>query len=417
MCIKHVHELVALVREIMANRNEHVFLFSDSIGEADMADPVRRAEMQVLATDEFIQNILLLMQRQPQLVPNLMRCLAYLAGVSEGGLGVRCLEALQDLMEAGGTYKQEVIEVMNKCVIPQLQKIASTSSSATQSLRQKKNDMELRSVLLRGLKQIAERSGIGESLEQLVDTLVKWLTACSDMDGSDEEDRDYIDCVITLCRVASRVPTNAKKMGSLNTATIIVDMLNHGLYKRGSKSRSEDYGFYKLLGTLENLARHDCAPKQVQIVASSESTSRTRRARDAINTGSPQMRTVKEYNSAKIFADNGIHTSLELELREVAAGDGKWDDRKNDRVATLLCCLDALVLHRTVLNYFLSQSAAFTKLLAQLYRRVQETNNKVQPKVFVAILNVCHTLLCVDRSLFPFRYSKSYSGWFSFYLL
>ena len=160
MCIKHVHELVTLVRDIMANRNEHVFLFSDSIGEADMADPVRRAEMQVLVTDEFIQNILLLMQRQPQLVPNLMRCLAYLAGVSEGGLGVRCLEALQDLMEAGGTYKQEVIEVMNKCVIPQLQKIAS-SSSGVQSLRQKKNDLELRSVLLRGLKQIAERSGIG----------------------------------------------------------------------------------------------------------------------------------------------------------------------------------------------------------------------------------------------------------------
>ena len=138
---------------------------------------------------------------------------------------------------------------------------------------------------------------------------------------------------------------------------------------------------------------------------------RGRRARGA-SPGSTQTRTVKEYNSAKIFADNGIHTSLELELREVASGDGQWDDQKNDRVSTLLCCLDALVLHRTVLNYFLSQSAAFTKLLSQLYRRVQETNNKVQPKVFVAILRVCHTLLSVDSSLFPFRYSKSYSGWY-----
>lgn len=70
------------------------------------------------------------------------------------------------------------------------------------------------------------------------------------MDNTNDEDKDYIDCVITLCRVASRVPANAKKMGSLNTATIIVDMLNHGMYKRGSKARSEDYGFYKLLGTL-----------------------------------------------------------------------------------------------------------------------------------------------------------------------
>ena len=125
--------------------------------------------------------------------------------------------------------------------------------------------------------------------------------------------------------------------------------------------------------------------------------SRGRRSRR----GPPRTRTIKEYNSAKIFADNGIHTGLELELREVATGDAKWDNEKNNRVATLLCCLDALVLHRTVLNYFLSPSAAFTKLLAQLYREVMETNNMVQPKVFVAILRVCHTLLSVDNSLFP----------------
>ena len=126
---------------------------------------------------------------------------------------------------------------------------------------------------------------------------------------------------------------------------------------------------------------------------------------------------MKEYNSAKIFADNGIHTGLELELREVATGDAKWDNEKNNRVATLLCCLDALVLHRTVLNYFLSPSAAFTKLLAQLYRKVMETNNMVQPKVFVAILRVCHTLLSVDNSLFPLRYSKSYSGPYLFVIV
>ena len=86
-------------------------------------------------------------------------------------------------------------------------------------------------------------------------------------------------------------------------------------------------------------------------------------------------------------------------------------------MATLLCCLDALVLHRTVLNYFLSPSAAFTKLLAQLYRKVMETNNMVQPKVFVAILRVCHTLLSVDNSLFPLRYSKSYSGPYLFVIV
>ena len=110
----------------MHSRSKHGELFRESLSKADIDDEVKKANQQRLAVLEFLQHMQLLMQRQPQLMPSLLRVLANLAAVSEGRLGDRCLEALQDVMKSGTEEKDLVIEVMNECVIPQLKVRQST---------------------------------------------------------------------------------------------------------------------------------------------------------------------------------------------------------------------------------------------------------------------------------------------------
>ena len=110
-CIVLVHKLMEQARSVKEMRASHPQLFQGALSEQDLKKKDQAAEdLKARVVNEFLQQNVLLMQRQPQLVPSLLRVLANLAGVMEGNLGARCLEALQDVMGAGEGYKDVVVE-------------------------------------------------------------------------------------------------------------------------------------------------------------------------------------------------------------------------------------------------------------------------------------------------------------------
>jgi hypothetical protein len=185
----------------MHSRSKHGELFRESLSKADIDDEVKKANQQRLAVLEFLQHMQLLMQRQPQLMPSLLRVLANLAAVSEGRLGDRCLEALQDVMKSGTEEKELVIEVMNECVIPQLKATRATNKSKANN--GDSDEIKVRKQLTAGMERLADGSGMGQSLSALVDTLVSWMS----------EDQPDLE-VISMCAVATSHPKNAIQMTS-----------------------------------------------------------------------------------------------------------------------------------------------------------------------------------------------------------
>ena len=90
-CIVLVHKLMDQARMIKEMRSSHPQLFSGALSEQDLKKKDKAAEdLKQRVVNEFLQQNVLLMQRQPQLVPSLLRVLANLAGVVEGKLGARC---------------------------------------------------------------------------------------------------------------------------------------------------------------------------------------------------------------------------------------------------------------------------------------------------------------------------------------
>jgi hypothetical protein len=160
--ISKVHLLMKHARIIMHSRSKHDQLFRESLSGADREDKEKKSAQQRLAVLEFLQHMQLLMQRQPQLMPSLLRVLANLAAVSEGLLGDRCLEALQDVMKSGTEEKDLVIEVMNECVIPQLKATRTTGKSSGK--QSDSDEIKVRKQLTAGMERLADGSGMGQSL-------------------------------------------------------------------------------------------------------------------------------------------------------------------------------------------------------------------------------------------------------------
>ena len=224
--ISKVHLLMKHARIIMHSRSKHDQLFRESLSGADRDDEEKKANQQRLAVLEFLQHMQLLMQRQPQLMPSLLRVLANLAAVSEGLLGDRCLEALQDVMKSGTEEKELVIEVMNECVIPQLKATRTTGKSGGNK-NLDSDEIKVRKQLTAGMERLADGSGMGQSLSALVDTLVSWMS----------EDQPDVE-VISMCAVATSHPKNAIQMAfSGEMWNAVMREMRNGTLKNVSKLR------------------------------------------------------------------------------------------------------------------------------------------------------------------------------------
>ena len=351
--VKKVNQLNRDVRDIAANRDEHAFLFSGSISKEDSIDKTRREEAQKLVVEEFLQNMVLLMQRQPQLQPSLLRCLANLASVTVGKIGLQCMEVLQDTIMAGEDCKAMVVDVINDCVIPQLRKASGNT----------KKDKEVRASIISGLTHLAESSGLGESLADLTDTLIKWM-----------KDEDPSEQIIAMCAVASKFPKNAMLMGQANLVTEIMRELDNA----GTSSAK----YYKLLHTADNLARFHVDEGERRADGSS----------------------TKMHSSAGRFVQGTLHRILLQLLRDILSQKQAWNKELNERAAVVISCIEGMSLCKNGLQDLLNPSKQLLRLLKEVFHMAQDTNKHIHPITVTAVFNLITTILESDDSWFPMRY-------------
>jgi hypothetical protein len=351
-------------RIIMHSRSKHPNLFRESLSKADLDDEDKKANQQRLAVLEFLQHMQLLMQRQPQLMPSLLRVLANLAAVSEGSLGDRCLEALQDVMKSGTSEKDLVIEVMNECVIPQLKSTRTTNKTGDSE------ELKVRKQLTAGMERLADGSGMGQSLSALVDTLVSWMS----------EDQPDLE-VISMCAVATSHPKNAIQMAFSG------DMWNAVMREmRNGIERDDPPTYYKLIRIATNMSKYDCP-----VIGRHPVTGIERR----------------EYRSAQNFIKRRLHERVLQKFRDMVVIKKPWDMNHNNGVARLVDCLASLSLHWEGLEDLLQKK--YIDTLLQVYNFIEQPQKKIHP---VVVTSVFRALLIVLKHDFGpkgrFDYSKTF---------
>ena len=420
--ISKVHLLMKHARIIMRRRNKHDELFRESLSKADCDDEVKKANQQRLAVLEFLQHMQLLMQRQPQLMPSLLRVLANLAAVGEGRLGDRCLEALQDVMKSGTEEKDLVIEVMNECVIPQLKATRTANKNGGGSSGGGDSDeIKVRKQLTAGMERLADGSGMGQSLsavssflcvcyffffslhffpilcltstpgpfffppcsslphptptttttQKLVDTLVSWMS----------EDQPDVE-VISMCAVATSHPKNAIQMAfSGEMWNAVMRELRNGI------ERDDPSTYYKLIRIATNMSQYDCP-----IIGRHQETGAERR----------------EYRSAQNFIKRRLHERVLQKFRDMVVIKKPWDLAHNQGVARLVDCLAALSLHYEGLEDLLQKK--YLETLIQVYNFVEQPQKKIHPVVVTAVFRAL--LIVLQHDFGPkgkFDYSKTFS--------
>ena len=353
-CIVIVHKLMDQARSIKEMRLSHPKLFQGALSEQDLKKQDDKAmALKLRVVNEFLQQTVLLMQRQPQLAPSLLRVLANLAGVMEGKLGERCLEGLQDVMSAGEGYKDLVVEVMNECVIPQLKQASAVAEE----------DKAFRDTLTRGLNKLARKTGMGECLSGLVDSLVIWM-------GQDPSDD-----VVSMCAVASNYSKNAQNMGSdPKMLSCIIEEL------RPEKCQPESSKFYRLIKIAENIAKFD----EISI------------------NGQPT------YRSAQMLVRLNLHTTVLEALKELLSMKSNLTDEQNRRISALVKCLEAISLCKEGLKDLLSQTSGYLKVLIRVYHVSRQGTMRIRPLLLTSVFQSILTVLNAPEEWFPFQWGTTY---------
>ena len=353
-CIVIVHKLMDHARCIKEMRLSHPKLFQGALSEQDLKkQDDKSTALKLRVVNEFLQQTVLLMQRQPQLAPSLLRVLANLAGVMEGKLGERCLEGLQDVMSAGEGYKELVVEVMNECVIPQLKHASVVSEE----------DKTFRDTLTKGLNQLARKTGMGECLSGLVDSLIVWM-------GQDPSDD-----VVSMCAVASNYSKNAQNMGSNpKLLSCIIEEL------RPEKCQPESSKFYRLIKISENVARFDSITID----------------------GKPT------YRSAQMLVRLHLHITVLETLKELLSMKSNLTDQQNRRISALIKCLEAICLCKEGLKDLLSQTSGFLKVLIRVYHVSRQGTMRIRPLLLTSVFQAILTVLNSPEEWFPFQWGTTY---------
>eukprot|EP00753_Platysulcus_tardus_P012915 PLAT3572.5.p1 GENE.PLAT3572.5~~PLAT3572.5.p1 ORF type:complete len:1921 (+),score=1267.62 PLAT3572.5:60-5822(+) len=342
-CIKNVERLIHDVRKIKSRRAEHQFLFEGCIPPDAAEEEAAQLMHQELLIDELLQNIVLLMERQPPLLGPLLRVLGYLAGVSVASIGRKCLQQLQDLMGAGDDMAGQVITVMNDVVIPQIKSGGAEAGG-------------LRETLIMAMTEVAEGHLLGESLEALVPYLGQWLTESKASEP-----------ISALLAAASSSAKSARQLCNLRVYEVVKDMLLRPDLDRGASR------YFHLMRAAENLSRED--------------------RRQALD---------RDDRAGLNFVRAGLHKQFLLSLRElIVRKDDEWDDAKCFRISRTVSCLDALAgsSHIGMMD-LLKPGRGYVKLLVNLYQ-----HSKVHPIILTAVFRALLTLLEAPNDWYPMRYS------------
>ena len=138
--------------------------------------------------EEFIQTLILLIERQPAAASKAVRLMVLCLSISNEGLADRAREQLLDFLEAGGFYSQLVVSTLIATLLPQL-----TDAKIPQRARD---------LLLQALHQLAEEGeGVKEAMRPLAPTLAQWMA-----------DAEPSEAVLGVVAAACRDPKTALEL-------------------------------------------------------------------------------------------------------------------------------------------------------------------------------------------------------------
>ncbi|GBG24703.1 Somatic embryosis receptor kinase 5 [Hondaea fermentalgiana] len=369
-CSRNLGELLSDVQRVTDRPHDHQFLFKFDTEEYNS-----------LEIDEFLQNIVLLSERQPQVTRTLLSILVYLSTVAEYNFGQRCVEQLRDMMSGGEQQAKTVIVVVNECMIPWLERA---------------DDAYTRQSLMVNLINLAQASGIPLGLKMSpLDGAVAFIEAhlrrLSNTSGPS-------DTVIDMAAVASRTPRLAAELGAHGLAPSIAQEL-----------RDAQLGlprFQALLVLVKNMALYDI-DTGFEEENSKDAQRATPYAVEPI-AHEADWRSERMHRSADAFGKERVHHAVLRSLRQlVEEKERSQGDQTNDTILRdCILCLVALANSPNVFVELIVSGPRFLDLLFELTK----PNYGSGPVVLAAVYEALEQVLKLPRSWYQSSFSDVFAS-------
>ena len=346
-CTRNVDELTRGTLIVLHNPSHQHFLLEPYPRQYITDEQKQRYAS--LAIDEFLQNLILLAERQPSQLKALLKVLALLSAVPYQNIGSHCLGQLQNIMGAGEAQAAEVIQVLEENVFPSLRKT---------------EDMSVRESMIDGLIKLARDSDEPATLYSLTPSFARWM--------QHREGVPVSNAVIELAAVASAHENTAIAMGNMKMYVSILDELNSS---SGKVARTAH-----LMRMIANMCKLD---KKTVSNASGKGPSRT------------------YYRSADYFVRSGAHRQFMSDLRSSVDKRDYTIPSNTDTIALYLNSIASMLVIKDCIHDLLRPGTGFLKVVLQLV-----TFPKMHPTILASALGVLHASLSCDQSWFPMVYHR-----------
>ncbi|CAK9097926.1 Hypothetical protein SCF082_LOCUS45929, partial [Durusdinium trenchii] len=384
-CIRNLGDMIRDIHGIVDRPQDHKFLFQfDNDQSVD------------LAIDEFLQNIVLLAERQPQVISSILRVLVYLSTVAEFDMGKRCVQQLSDMMSGGENHAVEVITVINEFMVPLLDSLMDPSTHV---------------LVIANLITLASSSTIPDGLDTSpLDNALAYIASQIRRQRSSAPPSDQ---VVELGAVASNNERIARSMGNLGLAANVTRELN--------EAQANSKRYLSLLTMIKNMANYDlvfarrrghdgregfetdAVDGPVSTMFQGPSSAGGLVVEDIFDESG--MAQQLDHRSARRFAKEGVHRSILRALRKLAEErernltQREWSDLL---VQQSILCLGALSHTRPVFVDLMDGRMGYRSLLFSLF-----ASSSSGPVVLSAVFRALTLMLNAPVDWYPLRFDNA----------
>mmetsp|Transcript_12350 Transcript_12350/g.22369 ORF Transcript_12350/g.22369 Transcript_12350/m.22369 type:complete len:1742 (-) Transcript_12350:2680-7905(-) len=364
-CVRNLGEMTRDVHSVIDRPQDHRYLFQLDSEHCSSPDQLETAIN--LAVDEFLQSVVLLSERQPQVMQPLLRILVYLSTVVPYNFGKRCVQQLRDLMGGGEGHALEVIHVINEYMVPILDRT---------------DDSRLRNQVIENLVELASSPTLPDGLDiSPLDNAVSYIASCILRTRIPAPPSDEL---LHMASVASANSRIAQELGGMGVSVAICrDLIE-------AQSNSQRYLYVLML--IKNLARYDVITEKANEETVDEDEF------DVDDTS----KTV--HRGCRAFAKENIHRSIRQNFEALTDEKGRTGTQAGDvLLRESIFCLAALSHVKSVYTDLMDSrfGTYFPNLL---------TLNSMQragPIVLCAVYTALAQILTVPKAWYPLRYEDS----------
>jgi len=328
-----------------------VYAMVDTRGTSGLFPAGQDSREVELSTEELLQNIVLLSERQPQLLQQLLRITAYLATIQEGCIGDKSLAQLEDFVSAGENHALAMLEVFGDSLIPLLDKT-------------NQNGLRLRIYIV--ITKIADLFTANSTTMNSINGMSKHLAEVL------HERHPIAKCslameVVNLCASIAVFPTMARELGDMDVAVPIARQL---------ENTSTDSDRYRsLLKVVRCLAEFDILKQDGVVI----------------------------HRSADIFAAENTQRDVFSTLKTIGEGRIIKNDLNHDMLKTdLIACVAALSCSRNIYFGLIHPRVGYLSLLGKFY-----SSKDSGPLILTAVLKGFAAVLGASPNWFPLAYEGS----------